>query len=300
MEHALRFPDFSTALAFLPHLACTPPSGPPHALKRHAEINGNLYYLLPMAWWLKGSDKICGHGRPRGAQFSTAERASQLYFWSIDEEGEMNAQRREALLKEYGEVSNLFRTLTDIRFKLLGVLPVASAATVAFGTSGCGFDQAGIPIALAVFGLATVVGVVTYNTRNDQLYNELVGRAAAIERSIGLPDGAFSNRPRPWLRFKFGPWTWRIDHGSGVATIYAATIAFWLYLTMDAGLRLIAPHIQTAASSDRPMTQTKVTVSSGLITETVILPSTAVASETARQRAQIHAKQTKLELLLSR
>ena len=153
----------------------------------------------------------------------------------------MNVQRREALLKEYGEVSSLFRTLTDIRFRLLGILPIASVVSAALAARMQSGHEIGVPIALALFGLASAIGIVTYNARNDQLYNELVGRAAAIERSVGLPDGAFANRPRPWLRFKLGPWTWRVDHGQGIATIYAATIAFWLFLSIDAALRLSAP-----------------------------------------------------------
>ena len=151
----------------------------------------------------------------------------------------MNAQRREALLKEYGEVSNLFRTLTDIRFRLLAILPIASAVTAALGSRAQSGGEIGVPIALALFGLASAIGVLTYNARNDQLYDGLVGRAAAIERSVGLPDGAFSNRPRPWLQYKLGAWNWRVDHRHGIATIYAATIAFWLYLSIDAALHLI-------------------------------------------------------------
>jgi hypothetical protein len=153
----------------------------------------------------------------------------------------VSPQRREALLREYGEVSNLFRTLTDIRFRLLSILPIASGVTAALGARTQSGGEIGVPIALALFGLASAIGVVTYNARNDQLYNELVGRGTAIERSLGLPDGAFSNRPRPWLRYKLGPWSWRIDHGTGIATIYAATIAFWLYLSIDAAVHLIVP-----------------------------------------------------------
>src|SRR4051794_28339270 len=106
-------------------------------------------------------------------------------------------ERREALLSEYAEVSSNFRLLTEIRFKLLGFLPVAAAAAAAFKPEGTAPGR--IPFAL--FGIAATVALVTYNKRNDQLYNELVGRAAAIERAIGVPDGAFANRPNAWLAF---------------------------------------------------------------------------------------------------
>jgi len=52
-----------------------------------------------------------------------------------------------------------------------------------------------VGFALSLFGLVATIGLATYNARNDQLYFELVGRAAAIERSLDLPDGAFANSP---------------------------------------------------------------------------------------------------------
>jgi hypothetical protein len=137
----------------------------------------------------------------------------------------MEHNRREALLKDYGEVSSNFRTLTDVRFKMLGLLPIASGAAASLISAG---STPGFRFSLSLFGLAATIGIVTYNARNDQLYDELVGRAASIERSVGLPDGAFANRPRPWLCLRFGWIKWKVDHRTGVATIYAASIAIWL------------------------------------------------------------------------
>ena len=139
----------------------------------------------------------------------------------------MDDHRREALLKEYGEVSSNFRTLTDVRFRLLTLLPIAAAA----GALLKGETLAAGSFAFNLFGFAATIGLITYNARNDQLYDELVGRAAAIERSLGLPDGAFANRPRPWLTIHVPAVDrkWKVDHRTGVAVIYGASVALWLF-----------------------------------------------------------------------
>ena len=137
----------------------------------------------------------------------------------------MEPRRREALLAEYGVVSSNFRGLTEIRFKLLGFLPVAAAAAALVLPSQ---DVTVQTLAISAFGLVVTLGLVTYNARNDQLYDELVGRAAAIERSLGLPDGAFANRPRDWLHLTVRRHVWKVNHRTAVATIYYASIALWL------------------------------------------------------------------------
>jgi hypothetical protein len=87
--------------------------------------------------------------------------------------------------------------------------------------------------------LIVTAGLVSYNLRNDQLYNELVGRAANIERSLGVPDGAFANRPAPSLslRLPFGR-VWPMAHDSGVALIYAASITLWLFIVLFSLIQL--------------------------------------------------------------
>jgi hypothetical protein len=131
--------------------------------------------------------------------------------------------RREALLAEYGEVCSNFRELTEIRFKLLAFLPIAAAASTALADNEDLSSGGALP--LFMFGLVATLGLIVYNARNDQLYNELVSRAAAIEREVGLPDGGFANRLQPWLKIGFA----RVSHGVGVAFIYVSSLALWLF-----------------------------------------------------------------------
>jgi hypothetical protein len=78
--------------------------------------------------------------------------------------------RREALQMEYAEVSNNFRLLTDIRFKLLAFLPIAAAAAAVLkGTSATDPSTAAATVGLSVFGLLVTLGLMSYNARNDQL-----------------------------------------------------------------------------------------------------------------------------------
>jgi hypothetical protein len=165
----------------------------------------------------------------------------------------MDDHRREALLKEYGEVCANFRLLTDIRFKLLTLLPVATAAGAAFAAAAFKGENSVGAFAFSVFGLVATIGLVTYNTRNDQLYDELVGRAASIERSLGLPDGAFANRPYAWLSIPLVGTSWKVDHRTGVATIYIASIAFWIFTLLESLLSTLASLPAPQASQFAPI-----------------------------------------------
>lgn len=178
--------------------------------------------------------------------------------------------RRESLLAEYSEVAANFRLLTDIRFKLLALLPVASGAAWALLSAGASRNGASEvrALILSLFGLLITIGLATYNDRNDQLYDTLVGRAASIEWQLGLYDGAFANRPAPWFRVRVaGPLTdrlargddrrededeaqsdqregedeaqsaprrpvalyWPINHRHPVALIYGASVGLWVF-----------------------------------------------------------------------
>jgi hypothetical protein len=141
----------------------------------------------------------------------------------------------DALLQEYAQVAQDFRTLTDIRFRLLGLLPVVSGAAVALAVYKG--DVANVQtVGIALFGLSSALGACAYNARNTQLYDELVGRAAQIERLAGLTDGHFATRPKPWLKFEFGL---EVEHGWALALIYGTSIALWLSLLFAALFELL-------------------------------------------------------------
>jgi hypothetical protein len=100
-------------------------------------------------------------------------------------EADARDKRREALLKEYGEVASNFRLLTDISLQLLALLPIATAAAAALrGLGKVDTSTAALTFGLSLFGLVVTAGLASYNARNDQLYDELVGRAAYIEEVV--------------------------------------------------------------------------------------------------------------------
>jgi Protein of unknown function (DUF2934) len=141
-------------------------------------------------------------------------------------------QLHESRLAEYKEVAQNFRTLTDIRFKLLSFLPIGPVLI----TLSTAWTKGEIGVPLSLFGLVVTLALIVYNERNNQLYDELVSRAAQLERLLGLPGGNFSQRPKSWLRIRPVPETpdakfaVPIEHGWAIGTIYQATIVAWLFM----------------------------------------------------------------------
>ncbi|HEY6388987.1 MAG TPA: hypothetical protein VIX91_25190 [Candidatus Acidoferrum sp.] len=130
---------------------------------------------------------------------------------------------KEIALAEYKEVVTQFRTLTDIRFKLLTYLPLGTVAAAVFvPPTNDLVKQPAIP----AFAFVVTLCIATYNKRNDQHYDELVSRAAELERELQIEHGSFSNRPKPWLKYGFVP----VEHRWPIGLIYAAAASLWAYL----------------------------------------------------------------------
>jgi hypothetical protein len=159
----------------------------------------------------------------------------------LDEEHEMadpttNSEdnpSEDNLRAEYGEVSSNIRWLADVRFKLLGLVPLATILGGWFFTS----DTSAVNPLVSLFGLVITVALMIYNERNDQHYDELIGRAKKLEQALGLHEGQFSQRPGTWLTL-VGV---KVNHSTAVYLIYKASITVWvfgvLYPILDYGLR---------------------------------------------------------------
>ena len=126
----------------------------------------------------------------------------------------------QSLQIDYEQTTQLLRTLTDIRFKLLAFVPSIAGAAVAFMGAG---HSASELLAVGALGLAATVGVLLYELRNSELYDTVVERAAGLEEKLGL--GLFrlvGSR-----------------HERGFGLVYGAALAGWTYLVVWGALRAL-------------------------------------------------------------
>ena len=136
---------------------------------------------------------------------------------------------------DYEQTTQLMRTLTDIRFKLLAFVPTIAGTTV--GLLGSPRPSAEL-IAVGLLGLVSTLGIFLWELRNVQLLDGVVRRAEVLERRLGLasvlegearPGGMVSERPRQTLTL-FGMLGVRHEHGLGL--VYGAALAGWTYLVL--------------------------------------------------------------------
>jgi hypothetical protein len=142
---------------------------------------------------------------------------------------------------DYAQTTDLLRTLTDVRFKLLAFVPtIAGAAVGLFGHP----RPAAELLAIGLLGLVATLGILLYELRNTQVFDYATGRAARLESELRLPSpfkpgaagGLFSEQPESSLRL-FG--VARIAQGSGLALVYGAALAGWSYLVAWGALRAL-------------------------------------------------------------
>lgn len=97
-----------------------------------------------------------------------------------------NATDNQKFYEEYREVNANFRTLVDIRFKLLALVPTVSGLAIALTDQNTDADSP-ITALLSGLGLVVLLGIVAYDHRNSQLYYYLGLRLQFLEAQMKLP-----------------------------------------------------------------------------------------------------------------
>ncbi len=142
------------------------------------------------------------------------------------------AAENDLLRLDYQQTTGLLAGISDVRFKLLALVPTLSGAAVA--VLGRPSSNAEL-LAVGAIGLVATLGVLLYELRNTQLYDYGLRRAQMLEHELGFgsldssgrPGGLFSDRPARTLRL-FG--VLPVDRDAGLSLVYSAAIAGWTYL----------------------------------------------------------------------
>jgi hypothetical protein len=113
---------------------------------------------------------------------------------------------------EYSQTTDLLRTLTDTRFKLLAFTPtIAGTAVALLGRHSSPAEL----LAVGTLGLAASIGIVLYELHNTQVYEYALVRAEQLEGELGID--LYTSRPHH-------------AHDRPLAIVYAAALGGWTYL----------------------------------------------------------------------
>lgn len=133
-----------------------------------------------------------------------------------------DADERAVLLAAYDQVGATWRALTDVRFKLLGLLPafsVIALSQVLRNDTSSTLPKTGKLLTIAL-GAAVAAGLWIYDMRNNELYDELISRGRRIEAELGIHTGAYLGRP--------GSRRHIINHKTALRLVYGTTLLGWL------------------------------------------------------------------------
>jgi hypothetical protein len=148
--------------------------------------------------------------------------------------------KRAVLLAEFGEACSAWRLLTEVRFKLLALIPPVSALALTGIVSAKGpLEGTGrsVRLAAAVFGLLITTALYIYERRNSELYSYLVNRAEQMECELGVERAVFRGRPRPSRSL--------MSHRVALHLIYGLVLAAWIL----AAIAVLVGNVPVASSS---------------------------------------------------
>ena len=145
---------------------------------------------------------------------------------------------------DYDQTTQLLRTLVDVRFKLIAFVPTIAGAAVGL----LGRPRPAVELlAIGLLGLVATTGIFVYELRNTQIFDALVGRAAELERRLGLASlsgvqgraGVYGERPGHTVRLLgLVP----VGQHRGLGLVYGAAVSGWSYLVAWGALKALDVH----------------------------------------------------------
>src|SRR5690242_7571927 len=99
---------------------------------------------------------------------------------------------------EYERATTLFDDLTDVRFKLLALVPTLSGTAVGLLRAG---ESSVTLLAVGILGLAATLGILVYELRNIDLRHGLAVRIKQIEHELIGRELLGSRSERSWKLF---------------------------------------------------------------------------------------------------
>ena len=146
----------------------------------------------------------------------------------------------ELLRLEYESASRLLGNLTEIRFKLLALVPSLTGAVVALISPG----RSGVELlAIGGLGLAATSGVLAYELRNGELYRRAVERVSRLESVLFSGGSLLGDEERSPKLFGLIP----ASHHLGVGLVYGAALGGWVYLVVWGALVAAGAHAHSQA-----------------------------------------------------
>jgi hypothetical protein len=150
----------------------------------------------------------------------------------------------------YQELCDSYRAIDDFRMKLLGLLPMATAAAFLIllnPLSGVRKDeQSGLTIGaiplgqvltpIGIFGFVVTLGLFLYEIHGIRKCHHLIARGQDIEQRLLAIPGQFLDRPRAVAGV--------INEPISAGIIYSAVLAAWAYVAL---IFLLAPSSALAA-----------------------------------------------------
>jgi hypothetical protein len=131
---------------------------------------------------------------------------------------------------DYEQTTGQISALTDVRFKLLSLVPTIALAAV--GIAGAHPSTGGL-VGVGLLGLGATVGILVYELRNMETLAAALDRARGIARLLELhvvhgaePTGVI--RPSRRQHRLFGAVTVGQDQALGL--VYGAALGGWTYL----------------------------------------------------------------------